>query len=896
MNDLKQVRFFYAWFVIGLFIFSTSGLVYGQSIDDFNYSMDKSTPGNHIIKSDVQFNGYTNFWHNTYDEWYSYGNLFKMASPQVEKTILQSKVDMAEEMGIPGLLMQEGFMNALLSGSYDILDQPEPDQLEAALSKGDVLVFLDPGSDAGEVVMSGLPAEWEWPRKLKSHQYYDPGLVRADLFQLEKGGHKLFVASSADEATRQALRDLIEHTGRILEKYMLHKGWFGANTLVNSVTCTKGHPIEVIGQGMNEGCSWFVFDGYMDFLSKDELEGWMKQVGSSMVTDVGFWPVYGCKDYDGFQVQSMFTKESWNEYAHKKGGYVFRQVWDTKADLFHYDGYLATEGNKEQIDHENVPFIVRTGMLDQDALNSMVLFIEKDIPLTRESMWNAILDRRATGVLAEGKMLGPVRYRNALQMLLLDRVYLEEYFNDRTDLKAVVNGYDLEVTVRNFNSEAVSGDLELTLPAGMTVENYTSIPVDLPSKGSKTIHFALQPGKEAVDRANPLAIHFNMEGRKKTTMAMLDLPPAISVHQLLYGHAPRVSYPVSIHNFSEQSSFPVEVQVFQKGGKEPPLFQTSLTCNAAKGSSEDLLFDLEVEPGDYEVRVTSQGVDYTSQLGVGKAEGKPNLYEIDLNGDGVSEYRMENDSVQVTLLTTGARVIEYIVKSRNDNVFSKLWPEKPIDDKRPYREKGYYFYGGFEDFLGQASMETHKVYDAEIVKDEGDYVRVKMWTDYFGNRLEKTFTLYGNSPLLELRYALTFNNYPEANIIAPDPLLELGKEHWTEDVFTVPEEDGLHEYRMKPERYYGRIFYLKEGWNAGYDTREDVSYVAAFPVDQQLFLHMWMNHPVNQDAHYYCVEFQPWVSIYRKSTTYYTYYMWGTGGPWEKGLADLRQRNLITTK
>jgi hypothetical protein len=140
-------------------------------------------------------------------------------------------------------------------------------------------------------------------------------------------------------------------------------------------------------------------------------------------------------------------------------------------------------------------------------------------------------------------------------------------------------------------------------------------------------------------------------------------------------------------------------------------------------------------------------------------------------------------------------------------------------------------------------METHQMYHAEIVKKEGDYVRVKMWTDYFGNRLEKTFTLYGNSPLLELRYALTFNNYPEANIIAPDPLLALGKRHWTEDVFTVPEEDGLHEYRMKPERYYGRIFYLKEGWNAGYDTREDVSYVAAYPVDQQLFLHMWMNHP-----------------------------------------------------
>jgi hypothetical protein len=171
-----------------------------------------------------------------------------------------------------------------------------------------------------------------------------------------------------------------------------------------------------------------------------------------------------------------------------------------------------------------------------------------------------------------------------------------------------------------------------------------------------------------------------------------------------------------------------------------------------------------------------------------------------------------------------------------------------------------------------------------------------MWTDYFGNRLEKTFTLYGNSPLLEIRYALDFPNYPEANIIAPDPLLELGKDHWTEDVFTVPEMDGLKEYRMKPERYYGRICYQQEGWNAGYDTREDITYVAAYPVDQQLFHHMWMNHPVNQDAHYYCVEFQPWLYIYRESTTYFTYYIWGAGGPWENGLNALRERNLITTR
>jgi hypothetical protein len=896
MKDPKPSARKYGALIPILLFFSTGCFVYGQKIGDFKYEKSQSAPADLVIRSEFQFNGYTNYWHDTYHDWFRYGNLFKMAAPQLEKTILQSKVDIAGEMGFPGLIMEEGFMNALLSGSYDILDQPAPDQLEKALTEGNVLVFLDPGSSAGEKVMSALPADWEWPRRLKSHQYDAEGLVRADLFQLEKGGHQLFVVSSADEDTRRALGELIQNTIRVISKYNLHKGWFGAETLLKSVTCTKGHPLEVIGTGLNEGNSWFVFSGYMDFLAKDELEEWMNQVNLPVVTDVGFWPIFGCGDYDGLQVQSMFTRESWIEYAHRKGGYVFRQVWDTAADAFHYDGYLATEGNKEQIDYENVPFILRTGTLDQNALNSTVLFIEKDKPLTRESMWDAILDRRATGIMEQGKMLGPAGYRHALQMLLLDRVYLEAYFNENIDLKAMVNGYDLEVTLRNFGEKAVLGDLEPVFPAGVTAKDPAMVHVDLAPNSSKTFHFTLQPGKEALGCTNPLAVHYHMEGRKKSTLAMLDLPPAISVHRLLYGHAPRVSYPVSVHNFTGESSFPVGLQVFRSGGKEPPWFQTSMTCTAATGTSQDLLFELEVVPGDYNVRVTALGVETTSQLGVGKAEGNPRLYEIDLNSDGVNEYRMENDSVQVTLLTAGARVIEYIVKSRNDNVFSKLWPEKPIDDKRPYRERGYYFYGGFEDFLGQASMETHRVYDAEILQKEGDYVRVRMWTDYFGNRLEKTFTLYGNSPLLELRYALTFSNYPEANIIAPDPLLELGERHWTEDVFTVPEADGLHEYRMKPERYFGRIFFLKEGWNAGYDIRQDISYVGAYPVDQQLFLHMWMNHPINQDAHYYCVEFQPWVTIYPESTTYYTYYMWGAAGPWENGLKALRQRNLITTR
>ena len=831
-------------------------VVHGQGIDSYEHNADQQINLDGVIRNDVQFNGYTNHWHDTYDAWYRYGNLFKISIPDLEKNILQSKVDIAEDMGVPGLMLQEGFMNHLYSQTYSTLSNPSITKLESTLSKENALIFVDPKSDVGIKVLEKIINKTVFPEIIKSHQYNAKSLIRADAFYLENGNRKLFVVSSSDNTTREKIKSLIASTKDIIDKYDLHKGWFGAETLLKSVTCTDGHPLEVIGKGMNEGNSWFVFNGYMDFLAKQELQDWVKQVNLPVVTDVGFGQIFGCKDYDG---------------------------------------YFANEGNKEHIDKENVPFVLKTGNLSGNALSSMVLFLEKNQPLTNESMWTAILDRREVGVMEKGKMLGPANYRNALQLLLLDKQYLEEYFGDRINLEAKVNGYDLQVTITNKYDQAVAGNLNLTLPPTLTTTDKIPTTLNLPPNGSRTLHFSLSPSAESMDNSNPIAVQYNWNGKKKSTLAMLDLPQAISVHRLLYAHAPEVNFPVTIHNFSKKSSFPVKVQVMDLDNKNKVVFSTSQTCETPMSTFKDMSFNLKVAPGNYVVNISALGINYNSQLGVGKAEGKPYLYTQDLDSDGINEYRLENDSVQITLLATGARVIEYIVKSRNDNVLFKLWPKKAIDDKRPFRKRGYYPYGGFEDFLGQGSMETHQVYETEVVQKEGDFVRVRMWTDYFGNRLEKTFTLYGNSPLLEVRFALTFKN-PEANVLGPQPILELGQRHWTEDVFTIPEMDGIKEYRMKPEKYFGRLFFLKEGWNAGYDTKEDITFVGAFPVDQPLFLHMWMNHPRNGDAHHYYTEFQPWTPIYQKSTMYFTYYLWGAGGPWENGVKDLREKNLITTK
>jgi len=867
---------------------------FSQHLDDFVYT-GSFEPQKNIVTTYFQFNGYTDHWHDMYSKRISYGSLFKASIPDIERTIAQSRRDAAEDMGIPGLTMQEGFLNGLLTGPYISMEEPTIQELEQPLQKGNLLVYVSPNSETGRILVGKLSKN-ALESRLKSHQYDSGDFAEVNAFILDKGDRHLFVVSSEDQESLDRVKSLLDQTEDVLEKYDLHRGWFGVQTMYNKVTCTPGHPLEVIGRGMNEGNDWFVFDGDLDFLAKDELEQWVNRVKLPVVTDVGHSPIYGCQDYDELQIQSIFDNEVYNSFAREKEGYIFRTVYSPTADKenFHYDGYFATEGDKEQIDKGNVPFLFSTGEIYSGAVPSMVLFVEKGKTLSKERLWDAVLSRREVAVFNNAGMMGPALYRNVLQMLYLDRIFLENYFGSRVSIEAVVtDDYQLHVNITNTCPHEVSGALSLTLPAELKATGTENAAPVIPAGSTKTLSFKLKAEPDAMGKANPIAVHFDWGNSGKSTVALLNLPLAISVHQLLYGHAPKISYPVTIHNFTDKTSFPVKVEVLSGDQAPKVVYKTEQVCFTGKGTFKDLLFELKVPPGNYQVKVSALNIDCLSQLGVGAASGKSILYETDLNADGVNEYRMENDSVQVTLLTTGARVIEYMVKSGKDNLLFKLWPEKPDDDKRPFRKRYYYPYGGFEDFLGQPGIETDHLYHAQMVKQEGDYVQVEMTADFYGNKLEKTFTLYGNSPLLEIRWALTFKN-PEMDVLGPQPILELGDRHGTEDVFIIPEKDSLRQYRMMPERYYGRLLYPTEGWNAGHDTRQNLSFIGAFPVNQPLFLHMWQNHPSNRDANYYYAEFQPWVPIFKKSTMYFSYYIWGNKGAWQNGLNELRKRNLIT--
>lgn len=878
--------------VLCIISFLIMGCSSKTSLDNFQFKDDNNAKA---IVNQYAFNGYTNHWQNVYQQQYRYGNLYKINMPDLEKNIIQSKRNIAEDLGILGLKMQEGFFNGLATSSYMMLDNPSVDELQAALdSANEILVFADHASETGKILANKNRMSQS---SLNSYQTKAKEHSTLDAFILKNREKTLYVALGKKEQLEQ-FKDILSGTECVLKEYDLKRGWFGAQTNIQSVTCTPGNPIDIIGKGMNEGNSWFVFSGGYEYLSKDKIANWVKEVNIPIVTDLGSSPIFGCDDYEGLQTQQMFERDSYLKFAREKNGYLFRNIAGTNSGRnseLDFDGYFVNIGNAIQINQGDKPFVIQTGRLLDGTINSMILFNKKNEPFDRSKMWKAIMDRRAVAIAEQGIILGSDLFRKSMQFLLLDRDYIEDYFGDKVNINAVINGYQLHVTISNLYSHDIKGTFSIKLPEQLSMSSEPTVTLQLPANCSKELVFDINPSAKAMDRMSAVVVQYDWGTSSKSTMAAFDLPPAISMHQLLYGTSSGVEFPVTIHNFTNTETVDVKLTIAEKDDPAKIVFTNEQSISLEKGAHKTISYDIKQNPGHYVVKVEAMEMDAYSQLGIGDEKGSVTLTETDLNNDGVNEYIMENSHVRVTLLTTGARIIEYIVKEKNDNVFFKLWPDKPDDVDRPFRERAFYPYGGFEDFLGQASVETHKVYNSSVIKGEGNYVQVRMVADFYGNEIEKIFTLYGDSPLVEVRFALSIIN-PELNILGPQPIMSLGKTHGVEDKYIFPEIEGLHEYTMMPNRMYGKIMYLKEGWNAGYDTREDISFVGAFPVKRPYYMHMWMNLASNPDSRHPYAELQPWLPLYTKTTSYFSYYMWASGGHWEDGVKAMKERNLITQK
>ena len=212
-----------------ILIFIICNTALSQNLENFLYR-GSFNPDATIIKSDFQFNGYTNHWHNIHRDEIRYGNLFKESVPDVQMTIAQARIDIADDMKIPGLKVQEGFISRLFSDDFKILDQPALKDLN--IIDKNLLILTDPSSECGKILTGKLPAKDEWREKLKSHQYGAKDFTEVNLFYLEKGGRRIFVISSSGKDLRGKALELIETTIELLDKYDLHRGWFGTETLL----------------------------------------------------------------------------------------------------------------------------------------------------------------------------------------------------------------------------------------------------------------------------------------------------------------------------------------------------------------------------------------------------------------------------------------------------------------------------------------------------------------------------------------------------------------------------------------------------------------------------------------------------------------------------------------
>ena len=858
----------------------------GGSFVGYKTTVDSS--GNNV-ESVFDFSGYLNRWHSEYQHRYRYGNLLKINVVDVEKEILQTKLDIADQLGLTGLQMQEGFLNGILNADCLMMEFPSADEFRQASRKSkNILAFVERESELGEKLSSLAPQV----KDIGSYQRKSRSFSPIDAFILKKGAQTAYVVIG-DKERLVKLEAMIATAGEVLAQYDMKRGWFGVYTDTQSVTCTPCNQLETISRGMNEGNSWFLFSGLYEYISQKTTPSYLEEAGCPVILDFGSSPVYGTDDFSTLQVQLMRSVEDWEKYKSENGGYLSGSMPSEKVEEDNScDFYIANPGQAKALNASKKPFAISTGKIMDGSCDCMVLFNKKGEEFDKARLWDAIMSRREVAICSGGCLIGDDRYRQTLQLLVLDRVYMEEYFGDCISMAAVVENDVLRVDVTNFYDHKVSCDFTLGLPTQIKAPKMQQSLTLAPGQ-TKTIFFALDPEVAAMGRKNAVTVTAQWPGKSKMILADCTLPPAVSVHQLLYGEAHECVFPVSIHNITSNPDVQVKISVEDKDGKT--VLEDEKTFNVGKGrySTKDFLLDLPA--GAYTVKTAAMGAESVTQLGITDDKGDVTLKEVDIDGDGMNEYVMENDLVRVTLIRTGARAVELYVKDRDDNVFFKLWPENPVDVNRPYRDNGYWPFGGFEDFLGQASAETHKIFDAQVVKDSGKYAQVRMTGDLNGNMVEKTYTLYGDSPLLDVRFALDFIN-TEMDILGPQPILSLGKKHWTEDKFYIPEKDGIICRVMSPEYYYGSMFYPIEGWHSGYDTVEDVTFIGAFPVNRPMYLHMWMNHPDNPDTHYWYSEFQPWITIEHGVTSYFSYYMWASSGKWEDSLQALRDRNLITIK
>lgn len=871
---------------IGIIILTNTSFLFAQS-SDFSFEKYEYAGSDEIVNYATivpdRFKGYTDHWDEFYWQWVRYSGLFSYSVPEVKSEIIRMEDQIGNQLLLEELWIQVGFVYHLSKTDVQIVRFPSPEELEQALKKGPVIVLGTDRDKAIQNILSKLPEEFQFRRN------------RA--FSLENGENRLFVIACQTRQEAERLYKYIDDTILTLAQYRLEKGIAGYHTGYYIVTNWVENPLDVIAKALYLRCSWVLTSGYDDWMMPELVGKWLRKIDFPYVFLPGQYMrsggvMYGMERYP--QIQDH-TTEQCVQWTKEHKGYIFRDSETENADKYDFDGWVISNPDDEKrILDLRKPFITNATSVKDNVPPTMVLFLEKNVELSQTNILETIMNRRAVAVFENGTLAGLPQWKIPLQILLLDRLYLEETFQEKAEVAAKVTDENLIVKVRNNSLQPFDANLLLRVPDGIIVgSNVRQVPVSLNGKESITFTWHLTYDGRAAGEVNPIGVILNYGGNSIRTLTHLDIPQPLETHQLLFDLPGTISFPFTLWNWGDDGMIKTTVEVFDVSGKNICSISNELQCPHGKPITGSV--ELPLPEGEYKVKTTALGKTVDGQISIKAQQGQVTSHFEDIDKDGTNEIVMENNQVRASILLTGGRVIEYILKSRNENLLFKLWPELPPWADQPRGKRAFWPWGGLEEFIGYPTIEGHINFNYKIEKESGNYVRIRVWANIHGNKIEKIITLYGDSPLLEVRY--TFENMDKnINIIGVNPLVQIGPSTGPEDVYYFPTATGIEERRPRIEPRYGSIFFQSEGWVAGFDTEMKTSLIVGYPVNGALFMHLWNNTPGNQPTPYYYTELQPWIWVQHGTTTYFTFYLYGYDGQWENAVEQFRNLGIVTKK
>ncbi len=830
--------------------------------------------------TDYSFKGYTNHWDEFDWKWYRYAGILSHTVAEPRNFVIGVEDNIGVQLMLEELWMQKGFVSQLARSDVVTLISPTSAEIDSALSKGDVFVIGTDDKPAMEKLLGKVPEEIRF-RRTKG-------------FYLENNGRRLFVISSHTKAEANKFKGLIENAIEFTGKYKMYKGLAGTSTGFYSIWQWAENPIDLIAKALNLRNSWVLVTGN-DWIVPGIPKDWLESIKFDYLYEFGEsgkgCVMYGMKQYP--QVQDN-TTEDCIKWTKERNGYIFGRASLVENQEYDFDGYLINSGNKDKIEETGKPFITGAGALRMKSPASMVVLLEKNAELNKQNLFDAILSKRAVAVFGDGTLAGPREYVEAMWMLILDREYLEQEFAERADVAAKVRDEKLIVSVKNNNTKSLDAELIFDVPAELTIgNNIRRMPLRLNGLEQRTIELPISYTNKAAGKVNPIVVVLDWGQNNWKTITYLNIPNPIEIHDLLLVNEGKFSFPVTVWNCGKGSKVDVKIEVFCEKKASGPVLSKKISVNVGHSNKAIVNEELSLKEGVYVVKVSALGYTAAGQISVKKRDGMAGVHLEDMNNDGVNEIVMENKQIRATVMLTGGRVVEYILKSKNENLFFKLWPETPPWHDLPKGRRKFYPQGGLEEFIGYPTIEGHVRFKYKILKESGSYVSVKVWANIHGSIIEKIFTLYGDSTVLETRYAFREMD-SNLNIIGINPQFQLGHLTGLKDRYYFPVGEKIVERTGRDGDKYGNIFDITKGWVAGEDAKKEISLAIAYPVDSAVFMHYWRNNPQNTPTPYYYTELQPWMMIKHGTTTYFTYYILGCEGRWQNAVEKIRKLGLET--